>query len=139
MQFRLKSLFIVVLLVAMGCGVLVAPARLAELRRPECSGFGVASRDHHGDRVRPPRGPRFAIGCLASGGWVLWAAPYYVAQVTLEGYDEILNIEPEAATTVKIIFVVFYGVLFLAGLVGVGVRRLLYQGCNGIRPPRDCC
>jgi hypothetical protein len=81
----------------------------------------------------------FAIGCLASGGRVLWAAPYYVAQITLEGYDEILNIEPKKATTIKVVFVVFYSVLFLSGLVGIGVRRLLYQGCNGIHPPRDCC
>jgi hypothetical protein len=76
----------------------------------------------------------FAIGCLASGGWALWMAPiasFYAVNGELDVSD--------GAVTIKIWFVAYYGALVFGGLVAIGVRRLCYQGRNGIRPPRDCC
>jgi hypothetical protein len=76
----------------------------------------------------------FAIGCLASGGWALWLTPIlFYAAIAGE------SISVDEPGTTKLAFVAYYGALTLAGLASVGVRRLCYQGRNGIRPPRDCC
>ena len=87
------------------------------------------------------RGARraFAIGCLAAGGWVLFGVPYFLMFAFSDGFDQVTNIDAETAMNFKIAFVAYYGFLSLSGLVSVGVRRLCYQGRNGIRPPRDCC
>jgi hypothetical protein len=139
MQFRLKSLFALVFFVAVACGVLVAlPDWLS------CIVLGVVALVSPAAIVAGivyGRGWRraFAVGCLASGGWALWAAPYFMLQVIGEGLDGVLSIDFETALTFKIAFVAYYAALALAGLVAVGVRRLSYQGRNHIRPPRDCC
>jgi len=139
MQFRLKALFGLIFLVAAGCGVLVAlPDWLS------CLALGAVALVSPAAIVTGivyGRGARraFAIGCLASGGWALWAMPYLVLQIFSDGLEGITKIDHDGAVTIKIIFVACYGALALSGLVGVGVRRLLYQGRNHIRPPRDCC
>jgi hypothetical protein len=139
MQFRLKSLFGVIFLVAVGCGVFVAlPNWLC------CIVLGAVALVSPAAIVTGivyGRGARraFAISCLASGGWAIWLTPYFIAQALSGGLDTIMDIEPEEAMMIKIVFLACYGALALSGLVGVGVRRLLYQGRNRIRPPRDCC
>ena len=139
MRFRLKTLFLLTFVVAAACGVLFAlPDWLScvvlaavVMVSPAALVAGIV----YGRGARRA----FAIGCLASGGWALFGAPYYLAAVFSDGIDGITNIDSETAMLFKIAFVACYGFLSLSGLASVGIRRLCYQGRNGIRPPRDCC
>lgn len=134
MRFRLKSLFVLTFLVAIACMVLFAlpdPWSVFAL-----AAFAMATPGALIAGIIYGRGAKraFAIGCFASGGWVLWLTPV-VFYAAVNG-EMNLSEEPTAA---KLMFVAFYGVLAFSGLAAVGVRRLCYQGRNGIRPPRDCC
>ena len=134
MQFRLKTLFVFTFLVAIACMVLFAlPDWLSVL---VLAAVAMVTPAALVAGIMYGRGAKraFAIGCLVSGGWMLWVTPI-LFYVTIAG-DSTLVDEP---TMAKLVFVAYYGVLVLAGLVSVGVRRLCYQGRNGIRPPRDCC
>lgn len=134
MRFRLKSLFLLTFFVALACMVLFALPDVLSV----FSLAAVASATPGGliAGIIYGRGAKraFAIGSLASGGWLLWITPI-VFYASINGE---LNLSEEPATA-KIVFVSFYGVLAFGGLVAIGVRRLCYQGRNGIRPPRDCC
>jgi hypothetical protein len=138
-QFRLKSLFTLIFMIACACGVLLAlpdwicciVLAVVALVSPAAIVAGIV----YGRGARRA----FFIGCLASCGWMLWAAPYFIVQLLAEGVDGVMSVEAEAAIWIKTVFVAFYAVLALSGLVSVAVRRLSYQGRNHIRPPRDCC
>ena len=134
MRFRLKSLFILTFLVALACMVLFAlpdPVSVFAL-----AAMAMATPGGLIAGIIYGRGAKraFAIGCFASGGWLLWVTPM-VFYASINGGMN-LSEEPLAA---KLLFVAYYGVLAFGGLVSIGVRRLCYQGRNGIRPPRDCC
>ena len=134
MRFRLKSLFLLTFLVALACMVLFALPDVLSV-----FSLAVVASATPGALIAGiiyGRGAKraFAIGSLASGGWLLWITPI-VFYASINGE---LNLSEEPATA-KIVFVSFYGVLAFGGLVAIGVRRLCYQGRNGIRPPRDCC
>ena len=134
MRFRLKSLFLLTFLVALACMVLFAlPNWLTVLA---LAAVAMATPGGLIAGIIYGRGAKraFAIGALASGGWLLWITPI-VFYASINGE---LNLSEEPVTA-KIVFVSFYGVLAFGGLVAIGVRRLCYQGRNGIRPPRDCC
>jgi hypothetical protein len=132
-------LFALIFFVAVACGVLVALPDWLSCIVLGCvvlvSPAAIVTGIVYGRGWRRA----FAVGCLASGGWALWAAPYLMLQGIGEGLDGIMKIDSETVMTLKIIFVAYYGALALSGLVGVGIRRLSYQGRNHIRPPRDCC
>jgi hypothetical protein len=138
MQFRLKSLFWFVFFVAAVCGVLFALPNWVSCIVLAAVAFVSPAAIVSG--IVYGRGARraFAIGCLASGGWTLFGMPYVAVQLQ-SGYDEIMSVNSETAMIAKIVFVAYYAVLLLSGLASVGIRRLCYQGRNGIRPPRDCC
>ncbi|HVW36864.1 MAG TPA: hypothetical protein VHB99_06150 [Pirellulales bacterium] len=134
MRFRLKSLFILTFLVALACMVLFAlpdPVSVFAL-----AAVAMATPGGLIAGIIYGRGAKraFAIGCFASGGWLMWVTPI-VFYASINGA---MNLGEEP-TVAKIVFVSFYGVLAFGGLVSIGVRRLCYQGRNGIRPPRDCC
>ena len=134
MRFRLRSLFLLTFLVAVACMVFFALPDVISvfvlaavaMVTPGALIAGIV----YGRKAKRA----FALGCLASGGWVLWITPF-VFYVAIAGEGN-LSAEPVAA---KAAFAAFYGVLALGGLVAIGVRRMCYQGNNGIRPPRDCC
>lgn len=139
MRFRLKTLFFITFLVAAACGVLLAlPDWLSCI---VLIAFVMVSPAALVAGIIYGRGARraFAVGCLASGGWALFGMPYYLAMVFNEGLNHLTEIDSESAMMIKLAFVLYYGFLSLSGLVSVGIRRLCYQGRNGIRPPRDCC
>jgi hypothetical protein len=138
-RFRLKTLFLITFLVAAACGVLFAlPDWLSCV---VLIAFVMVSPAVLVAGIVYGRGARraFAIGFLAAGGWALFGMPYYLVMLFSQGLDGISEIDAETAIMVKIAFVAYYGFLSLSGLVSVGVRRLCYQGRNGVRPPRDCC
>ena len=132
MRFRLKSVFLLTFLVALVCMVLFTlpdwPAIVILAALATVTPGALVAGIIYGRGAKRA----FAIGGLASGGWVLWGAPYFY-------YMGILGEVDSDATLAKMLFVAAYGLLLLAGLASVGVRRLCYQGRNGIRPPRDCC
>jgi hypothetical protein len=133
MRFRLKTLFLLTFLVALACMVLFAvPDALSIF---VLAGTAMITPGALIAGIIYGRGAKraFAIGCLASGGWLLWAAPLFF-YVLING--EAISGEPLAA---KLAFVGFYFLLAIAGFVSIGVRRMCYQGRNRIRPPRDCC
>jgi hypothetical protein len=138
-RFRLKTLFLLTFLVAVACGILFALPDWAScvvliavvLLSPAALVAGIV----YGRGARRA----FAIGCLASGGWALFGMPYFVVTLFSDGLEGITNIDSESAIMIKIAFVGYYAVLSLAGLMSIGIRRMCYQGRNGIRPPRDCC
>lgn len=139
MRFRLKTLFLITSLVAVVCGVLFAlPEWLSCL---VLVAFVMVSPAALVAGIIYGRGARraFAIGFLACGGWALFGMPYYLVVTFSDGIDGIMEIDSPTALMIKIAFVAYYGFLSLSGLVSIGIRRLCYQGRNGIRPPRDCC
>lgn len=134
MRFRLKSLFLLTFLVALACMVLFAlPDQISVFA---LAAMAMATPGGLIAGIIYGRGAKraFAIGCFASGGWLLWVTPI-VFYISVNGGMN-LSEEPLVA---KLLFVAYYGVLVFSGLVSIGVRRLCYQGRNGIRPPRDCC
>ncbi|HET6880520.1 MAG TPA: hypothetical protein VFI31_10220 [Pirellulales bacterium] len=139
MQFRLKSLFWLVFVAAVGCGVLFALPDWAScivlaavaLMSPAAVVAGIV----YGRGARRA----FAIGCLASGGWAMFGMPYLLVTAFSNGFDGITEIDSDTALVIKIAFVAYYGFLSLSGLASVGIRRFCYQGRNRIRPPRECC
>ncbi|HWB08888.1 MAG TPA: hypothetical protein VG826_06680 [Pirellulales bacterium] len=134
MRFRLKTIFIITFAVAVVCTVfftlpdwlcLIVLATLAMVT-PAALVAGII----YGRGAKRA----FAIGCLVSGGWALWLTPFLFYAVVAGG-----SIDVDEPITFKVAFAAYYGMLLLAGSVSIGVRRLCYQGRNGIRPPRDCC
>lgn len=135
MRFRLKSLFLLTFLVALACMVLFAlPDALSVF---SLAAVAMATPGGLIAGIIYGRGAKraFAIGGMASGGWLLWIVPVVLLYATASGEMDF----GEETVTAKIVFVSFYGVLAFGGLVAIGVRRLCYQGRNRIRPPRDCC
>ncbi|HVX15255.1 MAG TPA: hypothetical protein VHC22_28965 [Pirellulales bacterium] len=134
MRYRLKTLFILTFLVAVACAVLFSLPAVLSLAVLGAVAMvtpaGLIAGIIYGRGAKRA----FAIGCLASGGWALWASPFFVAAALSDGID--VSDQP---IVVQIAFVAYYAVVALGGGVSVGVRRLCYQGRNGIRPPRDCC
>ncbi|HVA49475.1 MAG TPA: hypothetical protein VNH11_24120 [Pirellulales bacterium] len=133
MRFRLKTLFLLTFLVAVVCAVLFTlPDGLALI---VLATLGMATPGALIAGIIYGRGAKraFAIGSLAAGGWALWIAPYFFYAAISGEWDG------ADITLVKWMFAGFYVALAVAGLASVGVRRLCYQGRNGIRPPRDCC
>lgn len=134
MRFRLKTLFILTFVVAVACMVLFTLPDWLSLFVLIAVAMVTPGALIAG--IIYGRGAKraFAIGCLASGGWALWITPIiFYAAINGE------SIGVEESMLAKVMFVAFYGVLLTGGLLSVGVRRLCYQGRNGIRPPRDCC
>ncbi len=138
MRFRLKTIFILTLAIAIACMVfftlpgwlcLIVLASVAMVT-PAALVAGII----YGRGARRA----LAIGCLVSGGWALWLTPILFFSVVAGGSIDI-DIDADEPAIFKVAFVAYYGMLFVGGLVSVGVRRLCYQGRNGIRPPRDCC
>jgi uncharacterized membrane protein YhaH (DUF805 family) len=133
-RYRLRTLFLLTFLVAVACAVLFAVPAVVSLIVLSAVAMvtpaGLVAGVIYGRRAKRA----FAIGCLASGGWALWASPIYVVAAASEGFDL-----SDQSMVVQVMFVSFYAVMALGGGVSVGVRRLCYQGRNGIRPPRDCC
>lgn len=134
MRFRLKSLFVLTFVVAVACMVMftlpdwlsLAVLATVAMVTPGALIAGII----YGRGAKRA----FAIGALASGGWALWITPIFI-YITIAGDTSIVD----DASTAKLGFAIYYGALTLAGLAAVAVRRLCYQGRNGIRPPRDCC
>lgn len=135
MRFKLKTLFIVTFLVAVACAVLFTLPDWLSLSVLVAVAMVTPGALIAG--IIYGRGAKraFAIGCLASGGWALWISPYLFFVMISNG-ESFSGDEP---IVFKLMFVAYYFVLAVAGFVSVGVRRLCYQGRNGIRPPRDCC
>lgn len=133
MRFRLRSIFVLTFAVAVGCMVFFTLPDLLSLL--VLAAVAMATPGALIAGIIYGRGAKraFAIGSLASGGWALWSTPL-VVYMFVDG-----SVTFADATEVKMGFAIFYGALIFAGLVSVGVRRLCYQGKNGIRPPRDCC
>jgi hypothetical protein len=135
-RFRLKTIFIITLAVAIVCMVFFTlPDWLCLI---VLAAAAMATPGAIVPGIIYGRGARraFAIGSLVSGGWALWLTPILFFACVAGGS---IDIDADSPTTLKVAFVAYYGMLFLGGLVSVGVRRLCYQGRNGIRPPRDCC
>ncbi len=134
MRYRLRTLFLLTFLVAVACAVLFAVPAVVSLI--VLSAVAMVTPAGLVAGIIYGRGAKraFAIGCLASGGWALWASPYFVALAVSESLD--VSNQP---IVVQVAFVSYYAAMALGGGVCVGVRRLCYQGRNGIRPPRDCC
>lgn len=133
MRFKLKSLFILTFLIAVACMVLFTlPDWLSLI---VLAAVAMATPGALVAGIIYGRGAKraFAIGCLSSGGWLLWSMPIVVF-FELEGASL-----SDDALFVKLVFVGYYMAFTLGGLACVAVRRLCYQGRNGIRPPRDCC
>ncbi|HJT34503.1 MAG TPA: hypothetical protein VJ783_20905 [Pirellulales bacterium] len=139
MQFRLKTLFVLTFIVALICAALFAlPDAISVI---VLFTVGMVTPAATITAIIYGRGAAraFAIAALASGGWALWCLPLLIASATNNLIFNEFTVDEELAIIVKIVFVAYYGVLGLAGLVGVAVRRFLYRGRNHIRPPRDCC
>lgn len=134
MRFRLRTVFILTFFVALVCMVLFTlpdwPAIVILAALATVTPGALVAGIIYGRGAKRA----FAIGGLVSGGWVFMGAPYFY-------YMGVLGelVDADGATMAKWLFVAAYGVLLLAGFASVGVRRLCYQGRNGIRPPRDCC
>jgi hypothetical protein len=133
-RFRLKTLFVLTFVVAVACMVFftlpdwlsLAVLATVAMITPGALIAGII----YGRGAKRA----FAIGCLASGGWALWITPILIYAALAGG-----SISFDDPSTAKLAFALYYGALVLAGFAAVGVRRLCYQGRNGIRPPRDCC
>jgi hypothetical protein len=133
-RFRLKTIFILTFAVALACMVFftlpdvvcVIVLAAVAMVTPAALVAGII----YGRGAKRA----FAIGCLVSGGWALWLTPFLFYAALAGG-----SIDVDEPITFKLGFAAYYGILLLAGAVSIGVRRLCYQGRNGIRPPRDCC
>ena len=134
MRFRLRSLFLLTFLVAVACMVFFALPDVISVFVLAALAMVTPAALIAGIIYGRGKKRAFAIGSLASGGWLLWITPLVFYVSVAEGGN--ISAEPVAA---KAIFAAFYGVFAFGGLVAIGVRRLCYQGRNGIRPPRDCC
>lgn len=134
MRFRLKTIFLITFAVAVACMVFFTFPDWLCLIVLGCTAMVTPAAMVAG--IIYGRGAKraFAIGCLVSGGWALWLTPILFYAAFAEG-----SIAIDDALIFKLSFAAFYGTLLLAGGVSIGVRRLCYQGRNGIRPPRDCC
>lgn len=135
MRFRLKTIFIITFAVAIACMVFFTFPDWLSLIVLACvamlSPAAIVAGIIYGRGAKRA----FAVGCLVSGGWALWLTPI-LCYAAIAG--ESISFDDEFVTF-KVAFAVYYGVLLLGGSVSIGVRRLCYQGRNGIRPPRDCC
>lgn len=138
-QFRLKTLFVLTFIVALICAAMFALPDAVSVIVLFTVGMVTPAATITAIIYGRKAVRAFAIGVLASGGWALWCLPLLIAAASNNLIVNEFTIDEEAAIIVKIAFVAYYGVLGLAGLVGVGVRRLSYRGRNHIRPPRDCC
>ena len=134
MRFRLKTIFIITFVVAVACTVFFTFPDWLCLIVLACTAMVTPAALVAG--IIYGRGAKraFAIGCLVSGGWALWLTPILFYAAIAGG-----SIDVDEPILFKLAFAGYYGVLLLAGAVSIGVRRLCYQGRNGIRPPRDCC
>lgn len=139
MQFRLKSLFVLTFIVALICAALFALPDAVSVIVLFTVGMVTPAATITAIIYGRKAVRAFAIGVLASGGWALWCLPLVIASAADDLFSSGFAVDAETAVVIKIGFVAYYGVLGLAGLVGVGVRRLSYRGRNHIRPPKDCC
>lgn len=110
MKYRLKTIFVLTSFVAVLCMVLFTlpdwPALIVLAGLATITPGALVAGIVYGRGAKRA----FAMGSLASGGWVLWITPYFFYATIVGQFGD-----ADDATMAKLLFVGCYGVLTLAG------------------------